>query len=577
MKATVEGSADMEPTTLHAFCLSTLMHHTSMTDLPQPLRIPDDWETKKLIRRDIARRLRGKGFNINTSTVSNLEAEMSARWESLDPEYELLTEVDPKLRNNYLAVWGGHRSVFGYSLFAEMPLKAGELIKDHDDLGFADLKLLIVDEYQDLNKCEIELLKDLGAHGVSVLAVGDDDQSVYGFRMADPAGIREFEGSFVDALNYELSLSMRCCPAIIDAGTTLIETAPNRPAKKRLRAGPGNPDGVFKYLSFDDQVAERKGVLALIEHMMWQGLESSEIAVLMRGDYNNQWSQPLRELLDQAEIPAVDVEAALSPLRDKQMRRALAIARLTARREDDLAWWALLWLTSGISDEYINALADEALANSERFWTRLARIAEEPVEDGTTNSWNATVKLVQSTRAFLDQVAIDNVAESENGWADYLSELCDQFDIDVSDEFRAAALAVGRLTAFREGLTHYLNQLEPVTKDIALLAKGVAIMSMQRSKGLTFRGTVVIGVENGVVPHPKARDEEEERRLLYVAITRAKEFTYLTMARRRSGPTARTGGQNVGHTRGRCPFFSATDIEPVDGRTYIKTLGKPGH
>ena len=114
----------------------------------------------------------------------------------------------------------------------------------------------------------------------------------------------------------------------------------------------------------------------------------------------------------------------------------------------------------------------------------------------------------------------------------------------------------------KEGLNHYLNQLEPVTKDIALLTDGVAIMSMQRSKGLTFRGAVVMGVEDGVIPSPKADDPEEERRLLYVAMTRAKEYLYMTMATKRTGPTARTGDPNVGQSRGRCRFFSATGIDP---------------
>ncbi len=133
------------------------------------------------------------------------------------------------------------------------------------------------------------------------------------------------------------------------------------------------------------------------------------------------------------------------------------------------------------------------------------------------------VEVVHSTTAFVEKIDIDGVAASDSGRAEFMFETIERFGVGVSGDFRDLAMEVGLRTPFEEGLSHYLNQLEPVTKDLALLTEGVAIMSMQRLRGLRFRGAVVMGVENGVIPSPRAVDSEEERRLLYVAMTRAKE------------------------------------------------------
>ena len=132
---------------------------------------------------------------------------------------------------------------------------------------------------------------------------------------------------------------------------------------------------------------------------------------------------------------------------------------------------------------------------------------------------------------------------------------------------------VGLRTPQEDGLAHFLNQLEPVTKDLALRTDAVSIMTMSRSKGLTFRAVVVMGVEETVIPSSRATDVEEERRLLYVAITRAREYSFLTMARRRNDATARSGGGAPRASRGRCPFFGEIGIHPEGGEAYVRRFG----
>jgi DNA helicase-2/ATP-dependent DNA helicase PcrA len=137
----------------------------------------------------------------------------------------------------------------------------------------------------------------------------------------------------------------------------------------------------------------------------------------------------------------------------------------------------------------------------------------------------------------------------------------------ISDDARHMFEMVGGAIPATEGLTGFLSQLEPVGRDLAATeGKGVRMMTMNSSKGLTVNTALVLGVEEGIVPlDRKGVDVEEERRLLYVAMTRATDMCVLTYAQRRFGPSARIGATNVG-TRNRSPFianlpFRAGDAE----------------
>ena len=565
-----------EPTTLHSFALSVLMRNPNLVELPRPLRLPDDWEVDNQIHPDLARRLRAQGHGTaTTNTVAKLERELAAQWESLAPGPVLLADLDPALRNAFLATWAAHRQVFGYSLFAEIPFSAHHLLEDHPGASIPPVEVLVVDEFQDLNAAEIALVEVLATRGISILAVGDDDQSIYSFRMAAPEGIRQLHERLSDLLDYPLHVSLRCGVNILVAARALIESTPGRPKKPPLIPGEFNPPGEFRYLRFSGANAERNGVVRLVSYLRNQGLEPRDIAVLMRSDYRGVWSAPLRQQLAEAGIPATDVEAALVPLAEPGSRRLMAIARLVANVHDGLSWWTLLRLTNGISDGYVAKVADEALANGESFATRLVRIEQDPPAGVTATSHNRAVEVVSTTLGIVEETDIEGVPASEEGWATWFIELADALGIDLSDEFSQLAAEVGKLTPQEEGLNYFLNQLEPVTKDLALRTEGVAIMTMTRSKGLTFRAAIVMGVEQGVVPLSTAQDVNEERRLLYVAMTRPKEYLYLTMAQERTGPTARTGGPNVGQSRSRCSFFQALgpDFAPRPGLTYLGSIG----
>jgi superfamily I DNA/RNA helicase len=143
----------------------------------------------------------------------------------------------------------------------------------------------------------------------------------------------------------------------------------------------------------------------------------------------------------------------------------------------------------------------------------------------------------------------------------------------VSEELAELLNKAGETIPAADGLRHYLDALEPAARDLALEQPSIAIMSMMRSKGLTRPAAILMGIEADMIPAPRAPDQEEARRMLYVAMTRARLHLYLTMATTHTGPTAFAGGGQAGSSRRRSPFFSGAGLQPVNGTQYLRSIG----
>jgi len=311
--------AQIKPSTIHSFALSILLNNPDRSRLPLSLRIADSWEMY-LIRSNLARRIRVQGFNkVTKRTIEKFEREMSAQWESLDPDFVLESDLDPLARNAYVGLWDIHRTIYGYTLLAEIPFRAGNLI---EDFGFDndDIDLLVVDEYQDLNIADIRLINLINSHDVSILAIGDDDQSIYSFRMAAPEGILRFPEEFDHCDDYELTISWRCGSSILEAATSMIETVPGRIRKPRLRQLDANRIGSFSYLRFPNQITEAAGVAGIIESRLRDGIEPGNIAILVRSRVND-WADLLIPELQNRDISIIDTERILSFLNDPIIRQ----------------------------------------------------------------------------------------------------------------------------------------------------------------------------------------------------------------------------------------------------------------
>jgi DNA helicase II / ATP-dependent DNA helicase PcrA len=558
-----ETLAAEKPSTVHSFAISVLMHNDGAGDFPQPLRMVDDWEEDQIVERSLARRA-----SVHKKRIRRLIAEMSAAWESLNEEED--PRVDPKERVRFLGVWNEHRTVFGYTLLAELPYALLTALENHPDLDGLDFDLLIVDEYQDLNACDLMLLQQFSARGCSVVGAGDDDQSIYSFRKADPAGIRRFETDYPGAVTYPLSVSRRCGRTILDWATYVIEGDVDRPEKPRLSCPEESGDGEVALLAFKGQKSEAVGIARLVKQLIDRdGLEPQDILILLRGDYNSQFSGAIKEALETEEIPYSDPEALKKLLADPTNRWVLEVMRLAAYPEDSIAWASLLHLTTGISDSFIDQVYEVARAKGTSFSSALKQLRDADFPELPAPSANKATTMMSDVEEWLSSIDVPSKTP-EGGWGQWMIESCNSSSVpNPSDDLIDLLRELDDLPEKAQDLGRYLGQITPHGKDLATAkSDGVRVMSMASSKGLTVAATIVAAAENDIIPRPEA-PIDEERRLLYVAMTRATDYLFVTWSRVRRGPTARAGRGRANARRYPSRFLDGGPVRSQDGNTYL--------
>lgn len=560
-KVEQEGMQAVESSTVHSFAISVLLRNPGVSRLPEPLRIARDWEWRELIRPDLARRL-----GVRQSEVTRLKNEMSAEWESLAPEDD--PAVSPELRGRFKGVWDEHRQVFGYSLLAELPFRLKGALEGNPNLDIGNLNIIAVYEYQDLNACDIACVRLLRDRGVIVVAIGDDDQSIYRFRKAHPEGIRSFPQDY-NAVSYPLTISHRLGQSILAWANYVIAQDTGRAGKVPVRPSDGNPPGVCAHLVFADQLSEGAGVAGLIQ---WLGSQEppvprEEILVLARTD---ELCDSIKEGLHDAGIDYADPKEGITYLNAEANRELILTLQIAVNPSDSVAWWGILTSTPRIGTAAMNSLYDLAKMNRKQLGVLLL---EERANGFATI--DPRIRDAVATRVTEMLERIDRLEIPEEGiWGQWIRERLDAGELPPADPtlFRCLESIDEEYAQLQLHLTlpKYLNRLEPTLKDIGShkVNGKVRIMNMGASKGLTVQATIVVGAEDNIIPHELA-DEQEERRLLYVAMTRSTRYLFLTHARRRTGPTARISRPDVRGNRVQCRFLEGGPIRQVDGKQFL--------
>ncbi len=560
MDKVTEGGHGITTSTIHAFSISILLANPGTSGLPEPIRIGDTWEWEELIRRWLARRL-----GLKVRVVEKLKQEMSAQWEALAPEYD--ETIPEEMRARFMGAWEEHRTVFGYSLLAELPFRLKTALEAEPSLDLGGIHLLAVDEYQDLNACDLACIRLLSQRGTTIVALGDDDQSIYGFRKAHPIGIRHFSADF-SAPSYPLSISHRCGKYILRLANFVITGDPERPGKPELKPGPNNNDGETAFLVFNREDSEAKGVVRLIDYLHRKHeVPLEEILVLVR---TKNIAKYIQETLEAADIKFCNPEIVLEQLGDHESRSLLSILRLLVHREDSLAWWTILTLVDGIGPSTIDAIYTLTLASKRTFGKQIHECGQNSFA-GITHG-NRLAEEYRNTLALLEDIEVPSSEE----WGKWIITLIEQKKLpQAPDVVKELFLKMDEWeTGVQQSLGRFINKIEPLAKDI-LNSKTpgyVRIMSLSRSKGLTVRAAIIAAAENGILPHPLA-DRQEERRLLYVGMSRARDFLFITRARRRIGQTARVGVANVIRSRTACPFLDGGPVSQQDGDTFLRQFG----
>ncbi len=567
----VVGSQNRLPlvSTLHSFALRTLLRFPAATQLPQPLRIADDWEERQIIEEELKAML---GLP-NVKEARELLEKLSADWEQLTADAADYSTHFPNPR--FLSAWREHRRIYGYALRAELVYQLKHSLEEGALSDFRPPRHLVVDEYQDLNACDLAVVKGLSDRGSELYCAGDDDQSIYGFRYASPEGIRRFSTEYQPSAHLGLEECKRCDRAILEFAL-FVAAQDHRRIPKNLRPSPGAGHGDVHVLRFSNQNREANGVAAICEWLTrHKSIPPGRILILLRSDYQRVFSKPVRRELEARGLP-VDVAAnPLEPLDSDAGRGFYAILRLLSQPEDSLAWRTLLEVRRcGLGPAAFGAVYDIARQEGACFSHALFEIQKTPIRGRRMGPKLA--EEVGRIRALLTELStypqsnlhnfINRIAERTIPVADVRAPMVSLFD-------RAMDLSSEPVTTLEELLRLVQTTLRDAEVDHD--EEKIGILTMHQAKGLTADAVIVLAAEDEYVPGrdigPKIDDA---RRLLYVSLTRAKHYLFVSHCQRRTGPQRRTGSHTTSSERHLTQFLRDAPVRSEDGDAHIAGLSR---
>ena len=516
--------------TFHKFGLLFLKFHISELGRSANFQVIDTDDKKKII----------KGFEINLPT-SLLAAKISTYKNSLiDPKDidELLKGEDDELSRMYSGFYV--HCADAYKRY-EAYLATNNLV-DFDDLLILPYKILnanerlcdeisrryayiTVDEYQDTNDIQFKLLQKLCAAHENLVVVGDDDQSIYGWRGARIENILNFKDQFSNVKFIKLEQNYRSTDEILNAANELISHNKNRLGKSLTSMNGGGEK--IEILRSDEESTEAAKIAEAIKKLLSSGVAPSQIAVLYRV---NALSRALEEGLNRAKIPYKMV-GSVKFYERAEIKDTIAYLRLVNDEHDDFSMRRIINVPK-------RGIGKVSLAKLEEL-SRLRLISlfdafSEPDAGLSAKAAQALAELksgIASISALADTIKKIDALEPAFGLKAYYASLPDGVDrVANIDEF----LAMLKDEASNKpdfDLAEFLNELSLLSDQDAVSGDAINIMSVHASKGLEFSHLFVIGLEEGFFPLlGDSNDIEEERRLAYVAITRAKRTLTLSFA-----------------------------------------------
>ncbi len=392
-------------------------------------------------------------------------------------------------------------------------------------------KHVLVDEYQDTNTVQNELVLLLTKEHRNVCVVGDDGQSIYAFRGADMRNILEFETAFPDATVYLLVQNYRSTQRILSAANAVI--ANNLSGRRKelwTDKGDGNP--IVRYHA-DDEVDEAQWVTREIARLHDGGdLRWSDIAVFYR---TNAQSRVLEEHLARMGVPYKVIGGTRFYDR-REVKDALAYLKAVINPSDEVSVKRVLNTPKrGVGDSSIGKLDAYATAHGLSFVDALRRAADAGVAGKAAKGIEAFLALLDDVADLAAEGGPAPLLEALLDRSGYLAELQDERSIESEGRLENLAELVGSAQD-AESIEGFLEQVSLVSDadEIDGDASEVMLMTVHAAKGLEFPAVFIMGMEEGVFPHLRSIGEpkelEEERRLAYVALTRAQEHLYLTHA-----------------------------------------------
>ncbi len=470
---------------------------------------------------------------------------------------------DEGLRANKVEAYDAHsqkmREIFeeydkqcqrdGVADFAELLLRCYELlerdanIRQHYQSRF---KYILVDEFQDTNRLQYLWLKLLAGPDNCMFAVGDDDQSIYGFRGARVGNMRDFEKDFQIQHIVKLEENYRSHSNILDAANAIISHNTKRLGKNLwTSAGAGEPVRVYDAYNDND---EAQFIVDEIKMLHAEGTSLGDIALLYR---SNAQSRILEHALFSANLP-YRVYGGLRFFERMEIKHALAYMRLIANANDDTALLRVInFPARGIGARSLEQLQESARADNCSIWqAAINKVGNGKLGAKGIEGFVALIRQIVDQAYGISLAELTELATAMSGlMAHYENDKEGEDRIENLKELVTAAVSFSQQDfgnhnnvdgdSEQDLLTQFLSHasLEAGEHQADLGKEALQLMTVHASKGLEFKAVFISGLEEGLCPHEQSLYEtqglEEERRLMYVAVTRARQRLYLSHAQSR--------------------------------------------
>lgn len=549
--------------TFHALCLRILRKSGPVVGVPNDFTVLDVSDTRKLLQ-EAAEELDDPAGD-SADEMRKVRALISrAKNAGQGPE-----ALSGPLGQKAAALWRVYErrcQELGALDFDDLLLKARDLLRtEHGQLNWAGrFRYVMVDEYQDVNRVQEELLSALCQESRNLCVVGDDSQSVYAFRGAEVEHILSFQKRWPDATTHKLEDNYRSSGAILEAAQAIIERSRNRSDKQLVATLPkGPPVRVFRFETHWD---EARFIGDRIRQLLTEGVQEEEIAVAYR---TNAQSQAIEEVLAQRSV-AYQVIGGVSFMRRAEIQNARAYLALLSNPRDRLALdRAAGFPKRGLGPATLKQVAERA-AGADLIEAAREMLKEGKLKGKAAKGMEELLAVLDCAKGRMDQ-PLEQVLKKLLAESGFLGA--------IRKDKQTATERLANLDGLQELAERYEGPCSEVLvewlSDTALdlgpedSSPGVKLMTLHATKGLEFRYVFLVGLEEDLFMRGEAtaKQLEEERRLLYVGMTRAEFELVMSMADQR---------RQWGQDRATRPLQFLFDLPPsvVHKKAHSKS-GKP--
>jgi len=540
LKKDVEG---MWIGTFHAVCARILRKDIDKIGYDRSFSIYDRDDQITLVRECI------NELNINKDLFK--ESSILARISSLKDEQISPDEYINENYNNYHHRKTGEiydlyvKKLKEYNAldFDDLILKAVELLNNHSEILSYYQKIfqyVFVDEYQDTNKIQYELVKLLSGGHENICVVGDSDQSIYSFRGADISNILDFEKDFPGAKVILLEQNYRSTQTILNAANQVIKYNFGRKEKNLWTANSQGKEIIYEELENSDEEAQY--VAQKIHHLIYKGHKPSDIAILYR---TNAQSRAFEEAFMKEELP-YKIVGGLRFYDRKEVKDVLAYLRVLQNPTDRISLKRIINTPRrGIGAATVAKIEEYADSNGLSMYQALLSLNQiDGLSTRAKNRVQDFVNIMTNLMAQEEALPLNELIEEVINSTGYLADL-------KKDDMVESRTRIENIMEFLSVAVNFQENnddanLENFLASVSLLSDVdktidednlITLMTVHSAKGLEFKVVFLVGMEEGLFPISRSLDSdedlEEERRLCYVAITRAEEQLFITSARRR--------------------------------------------